>query len=138
MIVKNNSDFIRDQTAYLTDLIEFKDYPDNLKHRDIIGWSDWEYGQLAVVTRKDALFVLNKVSSEELTIKDYYDWANSLIGRDTIGYETGYKKLIDDIISVVIPDYEAGAFATHSGIEYAKELIQKIQDAKFDAHEDDD
>jgi hypothetical protein len=73
----DDEEFIKSQKAYLQDLISFKDYPAQIKHRDKIGFGDWEHGRLVYVTRKDALSVLRRVLDGKLTINDYYDWAFS-------------------------------------------------------------
>jgi len=132
-----DDDFIKSQKAYLQDLIAFKVHPLLLDDRDKIGFGDWEHGYLAYVTRKDALSVLGRVFAGELTFKDCYDWISYIAGRDTIGYERGYRDILSELLYEMILLYE-----TKSPDElissFLKEEFNKIQTAKFDTTEVDD
>lgn len=84
-----------------------------------------EHGTLAIVPHQDIIAMLARVISGELSIKDNYDWSNLIIGRDTIGYETGYIGVIDDVLSCVIPDFEVGHFRDHPDRETAVRYANK-------------
>jgi len=134
--MKIDEQFMKEQANYLNDLIAFKAHPDELDIRDKIGFGDWEYGRLAYVTRKDVLSVLKRVIDGKLTFKDFYDWAVSISGRSTIGYEKGYRDILADLLDEMIMLYESRS-ANSLLSEFTKEIFQKIQEAKFDANEED-
>jgi hypothetical protein len=135
--MKIDDEFIKSQKTYLQDLIAFKAHPLLLDDRDKIGWQDWEHGYLAYVTRKDTLSVLGRVFVGELTFKDFYDWASYISGRDTIGYEKGYRDILSELLDDMILLYE-----TESPDEllssFIKREFDKIKNAKFDENEEDD
>lgn len=100
------------QKQFLEDLISFKEQPAMLKKLDVLGFQDWYDEPLAIITRKQVSSVLERFLDDKLSARDIYDWAESLAGRSTIGYEEKYEVLLFAIIMNLVTDYITGLSLT--------------------------
>jgi hypothetical protein len=62
-----------------------------------------EYGwdcdsELVIVSMTDVLAILSIFRAGKINSEQVYDWANRLEGRDDIGYQFGFKGVVNDAI----------------------------------------
>jgi len=125
--MKIDDEFIASQKIYLQDLIAFKEHPKTLQEFDRLGFKDWYDLPLAIITREHVSAVLERYLKGLLTAGDIYDWAESLAGRSTIGYENNYDKLISSIIMNIVTDHITGISLTEQqAIAYLSQLHDNI------------
>lgn len=81
----------------LKKLLRFEGSLSEIQHQ--LRQFDWDSeDELAVLRRSDIASILDRNSQGLLSAGDLEDWANTIEGRDDIGYEAGYGDLIHEVI----------------------------------------
>jgi hypothetical protein len=57
--------------------------------------------ELVILTRADALRLLARYRTQQLTAKDCRRWAETLEGRDDLGLEAGYEDALKDFLFTI-------------------------------------
>jgi len=60
---------------------------------------EWDSDErLVVLTAKDAIRVLDRFISGELTSTECAEWAEAMLGRDDVGFEPAFEPTLKDLI----------------------------------------